>query len=173
MIIWNELFKKEQIRSFQSEIFKLIGEDWILLTAGDKSGFNPMTASWGGLGILWQKPIAICFIRPTRHTYEFANKSDIITFSFLTEEYRSILQYCGSKSGKDVDKIRETGLIPVETEGGGITYKQAKLCIESRVLYRDDLIPEKLSADIDKMFYLKKDYHRFFIGEVMNIYRKI
>ena len=91
---------------------KLIGKDWALITAGDESGYNTMTASWGGLGQLWNKDVCFIFIRPQRYTYEFIEKNELFTMSFYPEEYRKALSFCGTKSGRDYDKAKETGLTP-------------------------------------------------------------
>ena len=88
----------------------------MLVTAGTKEKFNTMTASWGGTGVLWGKTVAFIFIRPERYTYEFIKKCDTLTLSFLGEENKAIHKVCGSKSGRDTDKIAETGLKPVLTE---------------------------------------------------------
>ena len=88
--------------------FKLIGKDWGLVTAGTKDSFNTMTVSWGGVGIMWNKPVAYTFIRPQRYTFEFLEKNDHFTLSFYGEEYRKALSFCGSKSGRDYDKPAET-----------------------------------------------------------------
>lgn len=151
--------------------FDLINNKWMLITAGDTSDFNTMTASWGSVGILWNKAIAICFIRPTRYTFEFANRSDIYTLSFFPEEYRKTLNFCGSKSGRDVNKVKETGLKPLVTLNEGIAFEQARLCIECRKIYVDDLKPENfLMPGVDQKIYPKKDYHRMYIGEILNCY---
>ena len=74
-----------------------------------------MTASWGGIGWLWNKTVAFVFIRPERYTYEFVEKNDYLTLSFLGEENKKIHAVCGSKSGRNIDKVKETGLKPVFT----------------------------------------------------------
>ncbi|GAI13637.1 unnamed protein product, partial [marine sediment metagenome] len=94
-------------------VFKLIGSDWMLVTAGTPGSFNTMTAAWGGWGVLWTRNICFCVIRPSRYTYQFAEKATGYTLCFFEEKYRKVLEFCGSKSGRDVDKIAETGLTPV------------------------------------------------------------
>ena len=94
-------FKVVPPQQLTDNFIKLIGNDWMLITAGSEDKFNTMTASWGAAGILWNKPVAICFIRPTRYTFNFANQENIFTLSFFHETERYILNYCGSKSGKD------------------------------------------------------------------------
>ena len=88
-------------------IIKMLSEDWMLITAGNDQQFNPMTASWGGLGNLYNKPVTFCFINPARYTYDIMDKGDTYTLTFYTETYREALNYCGHNSGKDKDKVKE------------------------------------------------------------------
>jgi flavin reductase (DIM6/NTAB) family NADH-FMN oxidoreductase RutF len=170
---WKEVFSQTDINEFNAQVFNLIGNEWFLLTAGSKDNFNTMTASWGTLGVLWNKPIATCFIRPTRHTFSFADENDVFTLSFFPEEFRKILNFCGSKSGRETDKIKETGLLPIVSERGGISYEQAKLVIECKKIYFDDLKPIfMIPEEIDEKNYPNKDYHRMFIGEIVSINKK-
>ena len=121
-------FKKITTEELTANPFKLIGKDWMLITAGDKEKFNTMTASWGGVGIMWGKPVATAYIRPQRYTFEFIENGDYYTQSFFDEEYRDALKFCGSKSGRDYDKVKETGLTPVvDDETGAVYFKEAKL----------------------------------------------
>ncbi|MBN1599414.1 MAG: flavin reductase [Bacteroidales bacterium] len=152
---------------------KAIGDGWMLITAGEPDNFNTMTASWGTIGVLWNMPVAICFIRPTRYTYNFAEQNDLFTLCFFESSDKKILQFCGSNSGRNVDKIKATGLIPVETNNGAIIYEQSRLAIECRKIYFDDIKPENfLMADIDKSIYPDKDYHRIYIGKIVGCYIK-
>ncbi len=149
--------------------FNIIGEEWMLITAGTEKNFNTMTASWGTIGILWNKPVAICFIRPQRYTFEFAESSDYYTLSFLEPGNRDILKFCGSRSGRDRDKIRETGLQPMYTELGNVYFEQCRLMIECKKLYADRIkedsfiLPELIGKN-----YPNKDFHKFYIGEIVS-----
>ena len=98
------------IKDLTENFFEAIGKEWMLVTSGSKEKFNTMTASWGGIGFLWNKAVAFIFIRPERYTYEFIEKNDMLTLSFLGSGNRSIYNICGSKSGRDTDKIKECGL---------------------------------------------------------------
>ena len=80
-------------------VFRLIGRDWMLVTAGKERSFNTMTASWGGLGVLWNAPVSMIFVRPSRYTYEFIEREREYSLSFLGPDDRRTLQVCGSKSG--------------------------------------------------------------------------
>ena len=119
--------KKLEVKDLKENFFEAIGKEWMLVTAGTKEKFNTMTASWGGIGWLWNKPVAFVFIRPERYTYEFVEKNDHLTLSFLGEENKKIHAICGSKSGRNIDKVKETGLKPVFTENGNVLFEQARL----------------------------------------------
>ncbi|MBN1118860.1 MAG: flavin reductase family protein [Bacteroidales bacterium] len=173
MIGWENIFKQIQTDDLNINPFKLIGDEWFLLTAGNRNSFNTMTASWGTMGEFWNKPVAICFIRPNRHTYEFAEESDVFSLSFVGNENKDILRFCGSKSGRDTDKIKETGLKPVILKNEGVSFEQAHLVIECRKIYFDDIKPVFIIPDnIDDSIYPNKDYHRMYIGEVIGVYKK-
>jgi flavin reductase (DIM6/NTAB) family NADH-FMN oxidoreductase RutF len=170
----HSLFSSIHPDELAENFFKLFDKDWMLVTAGKPGDFNTMTASWGSTGILWDKPIAICFIRPHRYTYQFADRYEYYTLSFFDERYRDILNYCGSHSGRAVDKIARTELKPLETPRGNIIFEQARLVLECRKLYADYLKPDCfVDARIDKKIYPSKDYHKFFIGEIVECYRKL
>lgn len=169
----NSLFSTVHPEELNENFFKLINKDWMLVTAGNVRLFNTMTASWGTIGILWNKPIAICFIRPHRYTFGFTDQHDYYTLSFFDESYRNILNYCGSHSGRTVDKIAFTGLKPIVTSLGNITFEQARLVMECRKIYADYLKPDNIiDTDIDAKIYPSKDYHKFFIGEIVECYKK-
>jgi flavin reductase (DIM6/NTAB) family NADH-FMN oxidoreductase RutF len=152
--------------------FKLLDKDWTLISAGKAGHFNMMTASWGGFGILWNQPVAFIFVRPPRYTYEFLEQYDGFTLNFFGPGYRSILNFCGSKSGRSVDKMRESGLVPMETETGNIFFKEARLVFECSKIYYQDIQPGQfLDPQIEKN-YPKKDYHRMYIGRIEKIFKQ-
>lgn len=152
-------------------IWNLIGKDWMLITAKDPTTdkINTMTASWGCMGILWNKPVGVFFIRPQRYTYGFAESADVMSLSFFTQDYRKALQYCGSHSGRDVDKFAATGLTATCTEDGVPYIEEARLVMVCRKLYTDDL---KENCFIDPALlsnYKEKDYHRFYVCEIVDV----
>ena len=149
--------------------FKMLDDRWALITAGDKTGFNTMTASWGGLGVLWHMNVATCYVRPQRHTHEFIQNSDHFTLSFFTEDYRAALKLCGSKSGKDTDKVKECGFTVAEAASGGIYFEQANLVIACKKLYTDRFDPRGFNDDRIAACYSPDDYHYLYIGEIVEI----
>ncbi len=146
--------------------FKLIGKDWMLITAGSPESFNTMTASWGGLGVLWERKVAACFIRPTRYTYEFVERSPNFTLSFFEEHYRKALNFCGTRSGRDTDKIKGAGLTPVN-ESGFVYFAEARLVLACRKLYFQDISPDRFLDPAINGLYPQKDYHRMYVGEIV------
>ena len=93
-------FKEVKIEDLSFNPFNKIGKQWMLLSAGTEENCNTMTASWGGLGIMWGKQAATVYIRPQRYTKEFVDNSELFTISFLAEDYRKALNFCGSFSGR-------------------------------------------------------------------------
>jgi flavin reductase (DIM6/NTAB) family NADH-FMN oxidoreductase RutF len=165
-----EQFKSIKPTDITDNVFKLLDKDWMLVTAGTLEDYNTMTASWGHLGILWNLPMAIAYIRPQRYTYEFANRFEDYTLSFFTDRHRTALQFCGTRSGRDFDKATETGLTPVQTEKGNVFFEEARLVLECRKVYEDDLKKKNfLLPEVVKKNYPKNDFHRFYMGEIMNV----
>jgi flavin reductase (DIM6/NTAB) family NADH-FMN oxidoreductase RutF len=150
----------------KDNVFKLIDLDWMLVTAGTPERWNTMTASWGGLGVLWNRPVSFVFVRPTRYTYEFMQENERFTLSFFTKTYRKALVFCGSKSGRDCDKAKETGLEPVSLFKDTVAFRQARLVLVCRKLYTTDIDPRRFLDPKTDIHYPKKDYHRVYIGEI-------
>jgi flavin reductase (DIM6/NTAB) family NADH-FMN oxidoreductase RutF len=162
-------FKIINTSEFNENAIKIIGEEWMLITAGTNNHYNTMTAAWGGIGFLWKEPMATIFIRPQRYTYEFVEQYEDFTLCFFEKEHHKALQFCGTKSGRDYDKAKETGLTPQLTEQGNVYFEEARLVVECKKVYYDDIKPElMIDKSIDKL-YPAKDYHRMYIGFITNI----
>ena len=157
------------IKDFKENVFDLIAKETMLITAGTPSNCNTMTASWGAMGILWHKPVAICFIRPQRYTYHITEKSDYLSLAFLGEEYRDALVFCGRNSGRDGDKFVQSGLTCVTTESGVPYPAEAEMVMICRKMYADDI---KKASFIDKEMlknYPIDDFHRVYICEIEDV----
>ena len=166
-------FKPLDPYKLSDNIFDLLDNQWMLITSGTLAKFNMMTASWGGFGVLWNKPIAIAFIRPQRYTYDFVEKNDYFNLTFYSKEYRKTLQFCGSKSGREFDKAKETGLTPILTPNGIVTFQQARIVIDCKKLYFGDIeVNNFIDKSLINKIYPDKDFHRFYIGEITGCYTK-
>ncbi len=151
--------------------FQMIGKDWALVTAGDETGCNTMTVSWGAMGVLWNKNIVTVFIRPQRYTKEFLDRFDNFTLSFYEESSREALKLCGSKSGRDMDKIKAAGLTPVH-ENGTTYFEEARLVLECKKIYLDKIRPEGFLDPSIQKNYPENDYHLIYMGEITRVLQK-
>jgi flavin reductase (DIM6/NTAB) family NADH-FMN oxidoreductase RutF len=164
--------KEIKVNELTDNLFEAISKEWMLVTAGTKDKFNTMTASWGGTGFLWNRPVAFIFIRPERYTFEFIEQNDYLTLSFLGEAHKDVHKICGSKSGRDIDKVKETGLLPLFTENGGITFEQSRLTFECKKLYADMIDPENFidKNTIDKWYGgAHGGFHKMYVVEIVKV----
>jgi len=152
---------------------KEINEEWMLITARKKDGkVNTMTASWGGTGELWNKPVAFLFVRPQRYTREFLNDGDYATVSFFDRKYRDALTVCGRKSGRDCDKIALAGLT-VRSFGEAPAFEEANTVLTLKKLYVGRLEEKNfLDASVAAQNYPQKDYHYVYICEILRGYKE-
>ncbi len=165
-------FRKIETENMKGNPFKLVGNDWMLVTAGNETHWNTMTASWGGFGVLWHKNVCFSFVRPQRYTYEFMENSDFFTLSFFSEDYREALKLCGTKSGRDIDKAREAGLTATVTPEKSIAFEEASLVVECKKIYFQDIDPAFFLDKEIESNYPEQDYHRMYIGEVLGCFVK-
>ena len=165
-------FKTIDPSAIADNAFKLIGKDWALVTSGSRESFNTMTVSWGGVGIMWNKPVTFTFIRPQRYTFGFLEKNGFFTMSFFDESYRKALQICGTKSGRDTDKVAETGLTPAFTRDGVPYFEEARLVLVCKKLYAQDLNEDSIVEEAVKGNYNGSDYHRMYVSEIVSVLKK-
>ncbi len=164
-------FSEFDIRSMKDNVFGLLADRWMLVTAGNKDSWNTMTASWGGLGHLWNKDVAFAFVRPTRHTFGFMETAGLYTLSFFGPQWREALAVCGKVSGRDCDKAALTGLKPLEAASGAIIFEQADFALVCRTVHKQDLDPAGFIDPSIKNHY-HDDYHRLYIGEIIKGLRR-
>lgn len=160
------MFQKVDPKSLDFNVFSAIGDQWMLITAGTSEKCNTMTASWGGLGVLWGAPTAIAYIRPQRYTKQFVDANDYYTLSFFSEDYRKQLNLCGSKSGRDVDKVKECGFTVTAGAGDAPYFEQADLVLVCRKRMVMPMDPAAIPADAKEKWY-KGDYHDIYWGEIV------
>ena len=163
-------FKEIAIEDLQLNPFQKISRQWMLITAGDELESNTMTASWGGLGIMWGKNVATAYIRSQRYTKEFVDNSDMFTLSFLPEEKREALNICGRVSGRDVeDKWAEAGLHPYYVDGT-TAVEEAEMVLVCKKLYAQEMYPECfIETECDTKWYPQADYHTMYIAEIVKV----
>lgn len=163
--------QKVDVHNLKENPFTLIGKDWMLITAGTPARFNTMTASWGAVGVMWGKPVATCYIRQTRYTKSFVEDSGYYTLTFLKDGYREVLSRLGAKSGREIDKIGDSGLTPLALEGQP-AFAEAKLVLVCRKQFKGEIAPEGFldRAPLEK-WYADQNYHTMYMGEIAACYQ--
>ena len=151
--------------------FDLIGKQWMLISAGNEEKRNTMTASWGGLGVIWGELIATAYIRQTRYTKEFVDNSDYFTLSVfdMNKENRKALTLCGKVSGRDTDKIKDAGLTPYYVDGT-VGFEEARMIIICKKVYAQYMGPENFVCreNIEK-WYGDNDFHTMYLGQITKV----
>ena len=149
--------------------FEKIGNDWAALTSAKEDNVNSMTISWGGVGVLWGKNVAFIFVRDSRYTKEFIDANEFFSITFLSEQYRDALNYCGSHSGRDEDKFAAAGLtlatrhnIPYVDEGNFVLLCEKMSA--TRITEDSFLLPE-----IKEKWYKDGDMHTMYVAEIIDI----
>ena len=166
------MFQKVDPKTLDLNVFSAIGDRWMLITAGDTEKCNTMTASWGGLGILWNLPMAIAYIRPQRYTKQFVDENEYFTISFFPDQYRRELALCGTKSGRDVDKGKECGFTVAAAECGAPYFEEAELVFVCRKRMVIPMDPAAMPDEVKEKHY-KGDYHDMYWGEIVETLKKV
>ena len=166
------MFRKIDPKELEVNVFSAVGDRWMLITAGTKERCNTMTASWGGLGILWGEPMATAYIRPQRYTKQFVDENEYFTLTFFPDEYRKQLALCGTKSGRDVDKIAECGFTVAVSECGAPYFEEAELVLVCRKRMVMPMDPAAVPDDVKEKHY-NGDYHDIYWGEIVEVLVKV
>lgn len=168
-------YQSVQPKDFDENIFSLVGDDWTVITAGEDP--NSMVASWGGLGIMFNKPVTWCFLRANRYTLEKIRESGTYTFCYFPAQYKGEILKFGSASGRNTDKMSQTKLTPMETPHGVPAYEEAQVIIECKLIAAPTVSKDEFYTEEGKEFLQggydeAKDWHKLVYGEITNIYIK-
>lgn len=179
-----QFYSADQLPNLSFNPFEKIGKEWALITAGTKESFNTMTISWGFAGVMWGKNTFTTVIRPQRYTKRFVDDNEYFTVCIFDEAYHNALAYCGSHSGRDVDKAKEAGLSPlfltetlkayeVEHNVSTTAFLEASMILVCKKSYVQEMKPECIhNTENDTRWYPDKDYHVQYIGEILGAYVK-
>ena len=163
------------LHTVSPEVFRVFDEQPPLLIAGDRTACNTMTIGWCQLGRLWSQPVCTVYVRPERHTYGFLEKHDYFPVSVLPAGEKKTIAFCGTKSGRDVDKIAECGLTLAYGAGDAPYFEEAELVLVCRKVYAQDMAGEFVTdgTHIDRHYAPGHgNWHRMYIGEVVEAYSK-
>lgn len=163
------IMKEINIKELNESVCKMIGDDWMLVTAARDGKVNTMTASWGGLGVMWGKNVAFIVIRPQRYTKEFIDAADTLSLTFYSSDRKKDLSYLGSVSGRDEDKISKVGYT-VAYEGDTPYFEEAEKVMIVKKLYAQEYRPECfIDKEAEAKWYENKDYHTMYICEIEKV----
>lgn len=152
--------------------FELIGKRWAMVTTLIDGVSNTMTASWGGVGVLWNKPVAYLFIRPQRFTRELLDRSERFSLCFLPEAYRDKMGYCGKITGREEDKLAACGFDLTFLDDAPVL-AQSDTILTCRKLFCQQMDPKSFfDPTLDAANYQNKDYHLMYIAEILGAYTK-
>ena len=162
-------FREIKVEELNFNPFTRIGKDWMLISAGTEEKWNTMTASWGGVGVFWGKNAVTVYIRPQRYTKEFVDGNDTFSIAFFKDGHREALSLCGTVSGRDVDKVRESGLTPYFVEGTPAC-EEADLVITCKKMYHTEMSQGVFDQpENDRKWYPDRDYHVMYIAEILKV----
>lgn len=167
------IMKEIKPEQLTQNIIDLIGHQWMLITAGNSADYNMMTASWGGMGYLWNKPVATIYVRPERLTDQYINNSGRFTLTFFPQSMRPTLTVLGTKSGREYDKMNEPALSPLTLPSGQIAFQQAHIIIECEILYKDAMAADKFTDTTPLQNWYgpeKGNLHNIYIAEIKNVW---
>ena len=144
---------------------------WALVTARKKDGtFNMCTLSWGSIGELWSNDVVTIYVKPIRFTDSFLQEDAFFTITFFDDDHKKDLAICGSKSGRDIDKVKETNLIPIVLENG-ITFEGFRRVYVCKKIYQAPFVKEGFvdSNDIINRYYEDEPFHNIYIGKILEV----
>lgn len=163
-------------QNLQQNMINHISKEWMLITAGSFDACNTMTASWGGVGFIWNKPVAFIFVRDSRYTFNFLQENASFSLSFFPKSHRNTLNLCGKVSGRDADKIKQAELTKIETPHKLVSFAEANLIFECQKIITQKLdynnIFEPFKTEIVNKYYKESGVHYFYIAEILNIWEK-
>lgn len=164
--------KEIAIEELNENPFKLISKDWFLIIAEKDGKTNMMTASWGGLGVIWNKTTATVYVRKSRYTKSFLDSEKTFTLCFFDEKYRKELGYCGKISGKNEDKVASCGFT-VDHVDGAAYFKECRMVFVCKKIYSQEMAAENFDTDSENLvstFYNDNDWHVMYIAEIKKVY---
>ncbi|MBQ6848322.1 MAG: flavin reductase [Clostridia bacterium] len=161
------MFKEINPKEISDNLIKAIAEEWMLISAGDKDGYNMMTASWGFMGEMWGADSVVAMVRPQRYTMKFINDNDYFTLSFYGDN-KAVHKVCGSQSGRDVNKTELTGLTPIFCDNS-VYFKEARMVLVCKKQYVDVLKEECFTDTAPLEKWYNKDLHHIIIGKIEKV----
>jgi flavin reductase (DIM6/NTAB) family NADH-FMN oxidoreductase RutF len=153
----------------EEAIAKIKKGAFLTVQAGDR--LNVMTIGWATFGWIWQKPIMMVAVRSSRHTFGIIEAAEDFTVTIPAGDMAKEIALCGTKSGRDMDKIKQASLQTSKTRKVVSPIIKAQgYHLECRIVYKSAMDPAYLDQDYDSSLYPQKDYHTLYFGEIVACY---
>ncbi|MCX7861549.1 MAG: flavin reductase [Bacteroidales bacterium] len=159
------------IFDFNIPVFQSIGKESYLLVSGTIEQFNCMTVGWSAIGYLWRKPMAFVFVRPQRYTFQFMEKYQYFSMNFFDSQFSNILELCGTKSGREINKMEIKELTPINYDNKTVYYNEAHTVFICKKVYSQDIQEKNFLETSFLNLYPNQDFHRIYYGEIEKIYQ--
>lgn len=142
------------------------------ITTRVKGKVNTMTIAWGGINFVWHTPVFVAYVRYTRDTYEMLKNTDEFTISVpLSKDMKKELAFCGTKSGRDYDKIKECNLkLQPGRRINTPVLADCDLNYECKIIYKQAMEPNNLKPELLNKYYSNNNFHVIFYGEIVDSY---
>ncbi|MDD2258779.1 MAG: flavin reductase [Bacilli bacterium] len=160
--------KKIELKFYEENFAQHITKDAALVTAGTINNYNTMTIGWAHIGNIWGRETVIVYVRPSRYTYKFMEENDYFTVSFYDNNHKKALGFLGTRSGKDLDKVKEVGFHAIELNNS-VSFQEARITFVLKKIYHQDLDSSLILNEIKDKYYKDNCYHRVYIGEIEEI----
>jgi len=171
---FDQLFKEISPEELIDNVFTLVGKDLSVITAGKEEHYNSIVSSGGGFGLIFEKPTTWCILRADRYTLEMIQKEQTYTLSYFPKEYKKQMLFLGSESGRKSEKMKEVKLTSVQTPSGDISFKEARLIIESKLMAAitanpSDFYTQEIKDAINEAYKEANVYRKFIFGEITHV----
>lgn len=175
---FEDIFKKISPEEIKDNVFILSGKIFPVVTVGGKNNYNSMTASGGGMGLLFRKPVTMLLFPSKRYSLELIEKEQKYTMSYFPDEYRKQVMFLGSKSGRNTEKMKEVELSAIQTPSGNMSFKEARLIIDCKLLqittpvFPDDFYSKEAIDYMREPYKDLGEHRKYVFGEIMHVWEK-
>ena len=175
---FERLFKQISPEEISDNVFTLVSKVFPVVTVGKENTYNSMTASGGGMVLLFRKPATMLIFPSNRYTLELIQKEQKYTMSYFPDEYKKQVLFLGSNSGRDSEKMKEVELTSILLPSGNISFKEARLIIECKLIqittpnFPDDFYSQEAKNYMSEAYKDPGEHRKYVFGEITTVWTK-